>query len=133
MLAIIPGCTSVGFVQTDPAFHPVRSERAPKLFVEAPPDRPYRSVGIIEVRGSVSHDETLERARAKGRELGCEILVARSLTEQSAGATTPPVLLAHGGPSVPKAGAPKRDAHDRQFLCAHYKQAPRQDTSPTRA
>jgi hypothetical protein len=80
LLALI-GCAPVtSFVQTDSAFV-AQSGASPTVFLDALPDRPYRSVGIIEVRAGDMHslNSIVAAAQSKGAALGCDVVVQRAL------------------------------------------------------
>jgi hypothetical protein len=76
-LLFASACASTGpaFRATDPTFTP-RPGPTPRVFVERAdvPDVALRSVGIIEVKAR-SREGAIERAAAKGAELGCWALI----------------------------------------------------------
>ena len=64
------------FMVSDPAYKPSRARFDPDLFVDARPPRDYRSVGVIMVPSGAN---AVRMAVDKGREVGCDLIVARAV------------------------------------------------------
>jgi hypothetical protein len=127
-LASLASCGSSArpvFHASDPSFRPAPGARPPvylPLDLADVPRVQMRSVGIIEVtvpaRGGL--EAAAELAAAKGRELGCWIVVEHGafarLQARASLAFGARVLLAHGGGShLPHAAPPARQT--AQFDC----------------
>jgi hypothetical protein len=98
VLLLATGCWRVTFVSTDSAFQRAPGAE-PDVYLDRLPDRPYQSVGILEVTGPAIEfdlDAVIRRAKKKGRELGCDLIVDRSIHRVSM-ATRQPILLAQLG------------------------------------
>ncbi len=80
------GCWSTSFHASDRNFQGAPSFGDPAVYMTRLPAEPYRSVGIIEVEGpgNPSIDEALPRAVEKGKEVGCQVLIWRRLSVESA-------------------------------------------------
>jgi hypothetical protein len=79
VLAAISLCACAAateFTVSDPTYRPHQAAAPPEVFTDRRPPRPYRVVGVV-------HGPA---ARAKGREVGCDLLVTREIH-----------LLYHGG------------------------------------
>jgi hypothetical protein len=81
LLAAETCAPSGSFVRTDASFTAAARSAAPTLFVDQLPTRPYRAVGRIEVvlPESSTPADVQAAAAAKGRAVGCELLVASAL------------------------------------------------------
>ncbi len=140
--AAMVGCsasTRSVFRPTDPTFTP-RPGPTPPVYLQQNigdvPKEPMRSVGLIEVTvpGSSGIKRAIEVATAKGRELGCWILIEHSAfaTVQSSasldhGAT---IVLAHGsGPHIGGPVAPEGKVTAR-FDCVVAAREARARTRP---
>jgi hypothetical protein len=79
-LALLPGCIHATFVPTDATFAPHKAP-APAVYIDRLPPFDYRPVGIIEVmaRASTSLGDVLATAARKGGEVGCDVVVDRSI------------------------------------------------------
>jgi hypothetical protein len=74
------------FVKTDAAFAPAMAPDFPDLLAdesEVAMAMPFRSVGVLEVRGKASEklERFIDRALTAGADLGCEVIVQRDLFE----------------------------------------------------
>lgn len=78
-IGIVAGCGGATFVQTDNEFAPSAGTVEPEVFLDRRPDRPYRSVGIIEVESNSALDRIVKIAQKKGKKVGCELLVDRTI------------------------------------------------------
>jgi hypothetical protein len=74
------GCLNVEFTQTA-RWTKHEQHGRPRVFIDRRPPREYVSVGIIEVKGDVSASlrEIMDAAAEKGEEVGCDVVVERSL------------------------------------------------------
>ena len=110
-LLLLPfvGCAgNSSFVRSDPAFKELARRELPAVFIERAPDRPYHSVGTIDVE--LPADEPLQRfvdvASSKGQQVGCDGILALTLPDHaSLGPLPHPGLrLVHGddGPERPE-------------------------------
>jgi hypothetical protein len=79
-LALLAGCVHASFVPTGSG--PPRRNTNPKVFVDHLPDRPYQSIGIIEVSGPPAQMDlatVMFEAHNAGAEAGCDVVVDRSI------------------------------------------------------
>jgi hypothetical protein len=139
-LASLAGCVSSNFVATDPRFH-ARGATSPRVYMDALPDKPYRSVGIIEVSGPPAQMDlptVLAEAERAGGEAGCDVVVDRSIHRVSLQLDTPRMMLAqyHSPPVIShtnrlpgyqQAAAPAYipPPDRREFICGVFVAAPR--------
>jgi hypothetical protein len=79
LLATASGCIGAEFVRTESTFVTRRCRKAPAIFLDRLPDRPYASVGIISVGPGASLTYALKVASRKGCDVGCELIVDRSI------------------------------------------------------
>jgi hypothetical protein len=129
LLCVLAGCAgwSTTFAPRDPTYEARRVEGPVDVFLYAPPARPYRPVGVIEVTspsGRPPLQELVDRALVKAREVGCDLLVVRSLHRA---ALRLPVLVAQrvdptGLPPGETLGASEPAARRGQFVCGVYTQ-----------
>jgi hypothetical protein len=78
--ALFSGCVYATFVPTDATFAP-HTAPAPAVYIDRLPPFGYRPVGIIEVtaRASTSLGDVMATAARKGAEVGCDVVVDRSI------------------------------------------------------
>jgi|SRR5215831_11488084 len=124
------GCWSTSFHASDTSFQGLPSFGDPAVYMTHLPGEPYRLVGIIEVEGpgSVSIDEAVPRAVEKGREVGCQVIIWRRLSLESAHLALPVAVVAQAGlgvgsynnPTNSIGGATRGAKH--QFICAIWTQ-----------
>jgi hypothetical protein len=112
------------FVKNDPAFEPRPAASDPQVFLDRRPPRAYQAVGVIQLR----RGEPLARAVALGREVGCDLLVARVIHDlYHEGAALRVRVLAQGRTAgglnqVPPAStiAPSDRGRDTAYVCGRY-------------
>jgi hypothetical protein len=77
----LPGCIGTNFVQTDRSHVPHDVGSLPETYVDRLPPRHYHSVGIIEVTAATATglNVILAAAAKKGKEVGCDVVVDRSI------------------------------------------------------
>jgi hypothetical protein len=80
LVVLLAGCVHATFVKTDASFVP-HDRTAPAVFLDRLPPFPYRPVGIIEVTSPANSrlDDVLYAAAEKGAEMGCDVVVDRSI------------------------------------------------------
>jgi hypothetical protein len=78
--ALFTGCIYATFVPTDVTFAP-HAAPEPAVYVDRLPPFGYRPVGIIEVTASASTSlgDVMATAARKGAEVGCDVVVERSI------------------------------------------------------
>ncbi len=75
-----PG-TKADFVRTDNAFTSKPAESLPPAYIDELPERPFHSVGVIEVIGpGASLRQLVEAARQKAMDIGCDAIIERNAT-----------------------------------------------------
>jgi hypothetical protein len=78
LLALFPlvACAPTRFISSDSAFVGARRPSPPSMFLDQAPPRPWRSVGMIEVKlsGNASNEQVIAMALEAGQEAGCELL-----------------------------------------------------------
>jgi hypothetical protein len=89
LLAAAGGCVRVTFTQTRSAYKPHPAATQPEVFVDRLPGQPYDSVGIIQVIGGQSLSHVLEAASSKGQEVGCDVVVDRTIYPVPVGMNAP--------------------------------------------
>ncbi|MBI4511712.1 MAG: hypothetical protein HY698_18910 [Deltaproteobacteria bacterium] len=128
-VSLAPGCITASFVQTDGSFVPHELASGPSVYLDRLPERPYRSVGIIEVKGpagSFDLGNLLPVVQEKGKEVGCDLIIDRAIYRVSGELPTMGVLVAGVGagyygqtttntPIVYTESAPPGR---REFICA---------------
>jgi hypothetical protein len=86
----LPACMAktARFVQSDTSFRARPATAPPKVFMDAAPEVPFASVGIVEVQGPVTstREALMDAAVSEGTKLGCDILVHEALYEMRRGA-----------------------------------------------
>jgi hypothetical protein len=144
VLAVFSGCIRASFTKTVPEFVPHAADTAPTVFVDRLPSRPYESVGIIRVEGPLTElSSIIDVAQRKGKDLGCDILVLRSIhrvtrADAPSDTVTARPLVAVFTPGSPSPIAPVSPApappltttstlltmqppsEDRDFICGMY-------------
>lgn len=134
--SLLLGCASAGagFTRTDSTFEQKRGTKRPELYLDQPPVRPYRPVGLIYVTMPVEApvDEVQAALVEKGQSVGCELLLEPSLGQQRPSAmlfgpwTPSSARLVHGGghgggePSSRIKAAPESSERRYEFLCGVY-------------
>jgi hypothetical protein len=119
-LVLLAGClVTSSFFLTDGRFHQGVHHSDPEVFLDRLPDQPYRAVGIIEVQGpgSMELGSMVNEARAKGGELGCDVVVDRAIHRVAAGEAVHSYALA-ANQTVYAAPAPPPNKHE--FICGLY-------------
>lgn len=77
---VAPGCVTSTFVLTDPRYAE-RAPTRPEVFIDRLPPFPYMSIGVIEVSAPAATvlSQVLAEAASKGGQVGCEVVVERSI------------------------------------------------------
>lgn len=131
LAAVLAGCWSTSFIQTDPSYR-ATSGAWPEVYLDRLPDRPYRSVGIIEVKGPAGDfdlEDVLRHAQEKGRELGCDLIVERAIHRVSSREQQSPRIAQLGGGFRPPASSapppspvvvPATGPGRREFICGKF-------------
>jgi hypothetical protein len=106
----LSGCVQLhsNFILTDASYRPHVRPR-PRVYVDHLPDRPYRSVGIIEVAGPATLmdlNDVLAEAQSAGAEQGCELLVDRAIHHVSRAPAPRPAMILVSYPGQPTFGTP---------------------------
>jgi hypothetical protein len=125
-------CVHASFVPTDARYAAARVTN-PRVYVDHLPPRPYRSVGIIEVRGPDNQMDlamVIDKARSAGAEAGCDVVVDRAIHAVDRGADLSPepgMMLAqyrpYGSSSSYYSPAPftyVQPTSRREFICGIY-------------
>jgi hypothetical protein len=75
------GCIRTEFVQSSPSFVPHETAQRPEVFFDHLPERPYTTVGVIEVvsPASMGLARIFDAAAEKGQEIGCDLVVDGSI------------------------------------------------------
>lgn len=75
-LVAAASCAPTRFVRSDSAFVEAPRAQLPEFFLEGAPERPWRSVGTIEVtlQGEVSEAKVIATALEAGQRAGCQLL-----------------------------------------------------------
>jgi hypothetical protein len=113
-----PACVTSSFVLTDARFAN-RAATSPTVFIDKLPPFPYFSIGVIEVQGPPAAElsEVIEEARLKGSEVGCDVVVDRSIhviTSMIPGAGPP---IATNGYTPMPIIVPAVPPRHREFIC----------------
>jgi hypothetical protein len=84
------GCIHTEFVQSSPSFVVHEAAQRPVVYFDHVPEQPYTSVGIIDVIAPSSSrlEDVFAAAADKGKEIGCDLVVDRSI-HRVADATLP--------------------------------------------
>jgi hypothetical protein len=72
------GSSSVVYVKTMVSLQG-KGPSTPSVYLRSLPPFPFRSVGTIEVRGTIEPDEMVEKAVEAGAKLGCEAIIDNEL------------------------------------------------------
>jgi len=134
LLVLLAGCGSsqaASFQATRPGYQPRAKTGDVDVFAYAPPNVPYTEVGVLTVKGG-SRGELLQRAAQKAREVGCDILVARSInitegSEPRSAPVGPPSALIGQPPSTTIGGDEQGGAGGSgqvEFICGVYQRTP---------
>jgi hypothetical protein len=123
LLVLTAGCANYSsFVATDQrAFY--RAPTHPTVYVDRLPEVSFESIGVIEVRApsGSSLDWIVQEAARKGGEVGCDLVVERSIyrvTYGIAGARAVVATSIQMSIAPPMAGYNGRPPKDRrQFIC----------------
>jgi hypothetical protein len=91
------GCIHTDFVQSSPSFVVHESAQRPVVYFDHLPEQPYTSVGVIDVIApSASRLEDVFAAAAdKGKEIGCDLVVDRSIHRVADAGLPPYHVIAH--------------------------------------
>jgi hypothetical protein len=75
------GCIRTDFVQSSPSFVVHEVAQRPVVYFDHLPEQPYTSVGVIDViaPGSSRLEDVFDAAANKGKEVGCDLVVDRSI------------------------------------------------------
>jgi hypothetical protein len=100
-------CIHADFVSSSPSFVTHETAELPVVYFDHLPDRPYASVGIIDVIAPAGSklEEVFAAAADKGKEIGCDVVVDRSI-HRIADAALPRwrvTVLGSLGPPPPRA------------------------------
>lgn len=114
------GCVNANFTQTNGQYVVHEAASRPPVFVDRRPDRPYDSVGIIEViaPAMASLGEVIYAASDKGREVGCDVVVERSLHQVAIETRRWRVDLFEAAPLRSLAAARRQQAPPSPWLAA---------------
>src|SRR4029079_12076875 len=122
---VASGCVTSTFVLTD-ARYSGRPRTQPPVFIDRLPPFPYISIGVIEVSAPAVSDLTtvLTEAASKGGEVGCDVVVDRSIHRIAS-------MIPNAGPLIAQVGvgytaAPPYTAE----LAAGYTAAPPSPPAP---
>ena len=117
---LLVGCITAKFVQTDARFRSAPRRTLPPAYLDRLPEQPYRSVGVIEVRGPADYfdlGKVVKAAREKAAKLGCDLIVDRAIHKTaSAIERGGPLLAQYPYAYVPPPAPPGR----REFICGVY-------------
>ena len=130
LLVLLAGCGSsqaASFQATQPGYQPRAKTGDVDVFAYAPPNVPYTEVGVLTAKGG-SRAELLQRATEKAREVGCDIIVARSVdfttgSEPRGAPVGPPSALIGQPPSTTIGGDEQRGGGGSgqvEFVCGVY-------------
>ena len=120
---LLSGCLSSTFVLTD-ARAVGRTPTQPAAYIDRLPPMPFYSIGVIEVRAPAGTElgVVLNEAIRKGAEVGCDMVVDRSIYRVSYGIPGARAIVAQVGvypsvapPPVIYANPPAPDR--REFIC----------------
>jgi hypothetical protein len=131
LLVLLAGCSSsqtAAFQPTQPGYQPQPKTGDVDVFAYAPPNVPYDEVGVLTVKGG-SRGEILQRATQKAKQVGCDIIVARSIsisegTEPRSAQVGPPSALIGQPPSTTIGGDERRGGGGSgqvEFICGVYR------------
>ena len=125
------GCMRATFVQTD-TFKP-GPPSALEWYIDKVPKKPYRAVGIIEVTlaDTAALMEVVKAAYKKGQEVGCHLIIERSLHVVSPSALLPTSKISvcvadavsecqYHTRSQPVYGGSAPASGTREFVCGVY-------------
>jgi hypothetical protein len=75
------GCIRTDFVQSSPSFVVHEIAQLPVVYFDHLPEQPYTSVGVIDVIAPSSSrlEDVFAAAANKGKEVGCDLVVDRSI------------------------------------------------------
>lgn len=116
-------CSPTRFVRSDSAFQESPRAQPPEVFLEGAPQRPWRSVGMIEVtlQGEVTDQQVVRVAVEAAQKAGCELLTPAKKKQSLA--AVPRLRLAafiahdhgeHGGQPPERPQAPAREGSDAE-------------------
>ena len=121
----LAGCVRTSFTQTDFGFALHPAAQRPNVFLDRLPERPYRSVGIIEVISPAGFtlNQILGEVIEQGQNVGCDVIVDRSIYRVSqVDEALPRFVFAQYIPPPTPAPAPvyspPPDRHE--FICGVY-------------
>jgi len=123
---VASGCITSTFVLTDPRYAE-RPPTRPEVFIDRLPPFPYMSIGVIEVSAPPASDlsQVLAEAASKGGQVGCEVVVERSIhkitsTIPNAGPLMAQAYHTNSSPAVyapPSMYVPPPPPSKREFIC----------------
>jgi hypothetical protein len=134
-LALCTGCVSADFARTDPGFKKGWKPGRPLVYVDRLPERPYRSVGILELTfpANSSLTQVLEAAGQQGQIVGCDVVVERSIhpVQKESGLSGTPAfwMRAQHVPGHPPGSAQPPTFYSapqigkREFICGIWEEA----------
>ena len=131
------GCLHAQFSRTDPSFVEIPGKGPPRVYVDQLPQRPYRSVGIIEVLVPVGYalSDVMDLSSAEGARVGCDVVVDRVIhrvTAQEPARRFAVNAQYYPTPPPPQATTPYYGppSNQRDFICGLWVEPPAPPPKP---